>query len=201
MADLFTAMAGDEVDEAVGDEAPTNPEEEDYRTQQTSMYLTRLLFLLFGDDAGLWEQDLFYRFVLEQTTAENLGPQLNSLFEVLNTPEHRRPSYLPEHLAKSTAQFSQTRCVRSISIQTCGIHYLMPAAFTGRIFHLQFLVLCSSWLSLKKLDEVTGNITRARRTFLKLLSLYFSMNFALKQTGLSKQNQHLSRSYEHSVTH
>src|SRR5699024_2592320 len=64
MADLFTAMAGDDVDEAVGDEAPTDPEEEDNRTQQTSMYLTRLLFLLFGDDAGLWEQDLFYRFVL-----------------------------------------------------------------------------------------------------------------------------------------
>ena len=49
------------------------------------MYLTRLLFLLFGDDAGLWEQDLFYRFVLERTDAENLGAQLNSLFEVLNT--------------------------------------------------------------------------------------------------------------------
>lgn len=86
MAALFTAMAGDEVDEAVGDDAPADPEEEDQRTQQTSMYLTRLLFLLFGDDAGLWENDLFYRFVLEQTTAEHLGPQLNSLFEVFNTP-------------------------------------------------------------------------------------------------------------------
>lgn len=90
MADLFTAMVGDEVDEKVGDAAPTNPEDEDTAVQITSMYLTRLLFLLFGDDAGLWEQDLFYRFVLEHTTSENLGSQLGALFEVLNTPENAR---------------------------------------------------------------------------------------------------------------
>ena len=90
MAELFTAMVGDEVDEAVGDEAPTNPAEEDAAVQETSMYLTRLLFLLFGDDAGLWEADLFARFVEESTTPETLGAQLNALFEVLNTPEERR---------------------------------------------------------------------------------------------------------------
>jgi len=148
MADLFTAMAGDEVDEAVGDEAPTNPEEEDYRTQQTSMYLTRLLFLLFGDDAGLWEQDLFYRFVLEQTTAENLGPQLNSLFEVLNTPEHRRPSYLPEHLAKfpyvnGSIFADQMRTeyfdpdMRDSLLNACRFHWshISPAVF-GSMFQL-----------------------------------------------------------------
>lgn len=148
MADLFTAMAGDEVDEAVGDEAPTNPEEEDYRTQQTSMYLTRLLFLLFGDDAGLWEQDLFYRFVLEQTSAENLGPQLNSLFEVLNTPENRRPSYLPEHLAKfpyvnGSIFADQMRTeyfdpdMRDSLLNACRFHWshISPAVF-GSMFQL-----------------------------------------------------------------
>lgn len=148
MADLFTAMAGDEVDEAVGDEAPTDPEEEDYRTQQTSMYLTRLLFLLFGDDAGLWEQDLFYRFVLEETTAENLGPQLNSLFEVLNTPENRRPSYLPEHLAKfpyvnGSIFADQMRTeyfdpdMRDALINACRFHWshISPAVF-GSMFQL-----------------------------------------------------------------
>lgn len=51
MADLFTAMAGDDVDEAVGDDAAVNPGDEDARVQHTSMYLTRLLFLLFGDDS------------------------------------------------------------------------------------------------------------------------------------------------------
>lgn len=98
MAELFTAMAGDDVDEAVGDEAPTNYQDEELRVHETSMYLTRLLFLLFGDDAGLWEQDLFTRFIEENTTADNLGPQLNALFEVLNTPENRR-GRVPDSMA------------------------------------------------------------------------------------------------------
>ncbi|OFT31779.1 GcrY protein [Corynebacterium sp. HMSC08D02] len=90
MANLFTAMVGDEVDEEVGDAAPTYMQDEELAVQETSMFLTRLLFLLFGDDAGLWEQDLFYRFILEHTNSENLGTQLAGLFEVLNTPEERR---------------------------------------------------------------------------------------------------------------
>lgn len=98
MAKLFTAMVGDEVDEAVGDDAPTYLKDEDLAVQETSVYLTRLLFLLFGDDAGLWEADLFTRFVEEQTTPENLGPQLNALFKVLNTPESRR-RHVPDYLA------------------------------------------------------------------------------------------------------
>lgn len=98
MAELFTAMAGDDVDEAVGDEAPTDYHDEELKVHETSQYLTRLLFLLFGDDAGLWEQDLFTRFIEENTTADNLGPQLNALFEVLNTPENRR-GRVPDSLA------------------------------------------------------------------------------------------------------
>lgn len=90
MANLFTAMVGDDVDEEVGDAAPTYMQDEELAVQETSMFLTRLLFLLFGDDAGLWEQDLFYRFILEHTNSENLGTQLAGLFEVLNTPEERR---------------------------------------------------------------------------------------------------------------
>lgn len=62
--------------------------------------MTRLLFLLFGDDAGLWEEDLFYRYLLFETRPETLGAQLNSLFQTLNTPEDKRPSRLPETLAK-----------------------------------------------------------------------------------------------------
>lgn len=97
MAELFTAMAGEEVDVTIGDDAPTTEADEDERTQRTSMYLTRLLFLLFGDDAGLWEQDLFYRFVLDHTTPDDLGTQLNELFSVLNTPESKRNPRLPDY--------------------------------------------------------------------------------------------------------
>lgn len=100
MATLYTAMLGDEdADEAVGEDAPTDPDEEDWQVQKTSVFLTRVLFLLYGDDAGLWEEDLFYRFVLYDTTADNLGAQLAQLFQVLNTPENRR-RHLPDSMAK-----------------------------------------------------------------------------------------------------
>ena len=101
MVELFRAMNGDDVDEAVGDEAPTTPEEEDERVMRTSVYLTRILFLLFGDDAGLWDTPhLFADFVRNETTPESLGPQLNELFRILNTPEDKRSKRLPGTLAK-----------------------------------------------------------------------------------------------------
>ena len=101
MVELFRAMNGDDVDEAVGDDAPTTPEEEDERVMRTSIYLTRILFLLFGDDAGLWDTPhLFADFVRNETTPESLGPQLNELFSVLNTAPEKRPKRLPSTLAK-----------------------------------------------------------------------------------------------------
>lgn len=98
MANLFTAMAGDDVDGGVADQASINPEDEDDEVQRASVFLTRLLFLLFGDDAGLWEQDLFYRFILDHTTSENLGGQIDALFDVLNTPENKRKR-VPDSMA------------------------------------------------------------------------------------------------------
>ena len=101
MVELFRAMNGDDVDEAVGDDAPTTPEEEDERVMRTSIYLTRILFLLFGDDAGLWDTPhLFADFVRNETTPETLGLQLNALFDVLNTAEVKRSKRLPATLAK-----------------------------------------------------------------------------------------------------
>ncbi|NGP05772.1 class I SAM-dependent DNA methyltransferase [Rhodococcus sp. 14C212] len=96
---LYTAMVGEESDEAIGEEAPRSPEEEDTQVLHASMFLTRVLFLLYGDDAGLWEQDLFYRLVLSDTTADTLGPQLSALFRVLDTPEKKRRR-VPESMAK-----------------------------------------------------------------------------------------------------
>ena len=150
MAALFTAMAGDEVDEDVADEAPTNPEDEDEDVQRTSAFLTRLLFLLFGDDAGLWEQDLFYRFVLDHTTSENLGSQIDALFDVLNTPENKRRR-VPEAMAafpyvngslfdragedRTTTFFSPE--MRHALLEACRFHWtdISPAIF-GSLFQL-----------------------------------------------------------------
>lgn len=148
MADLFTAMVGDDADEEVGDEAPTNPEDEDEAVQETSMYLTRLLFLLFGDDAGLWEQDLFYRFVLDHTTPDTLGSQLEALFQVLNTPEASRSKRLPEALARfpyvNGAIFAESMPMKYFSpvmrdalINACRFQWtqISPAIF-GSLFQL-----------------------------------------------------------------
>lgn len=100
MADLYNTMVGEDSNEAVGEDAPTDPEDEDWAVQKTSVFLTRILFLLYGDDAGLWaERDLFYRFVLYDTTGANLGAQLHALFDVLNTPENKRRR-VPESMAK-----------------------------------------------------------------------------------------------------
>lgn len=83
MARLFNTLAGEDADEEVGDEAPTDPADEDADIEQASVLMTRLLFLLYGDDAGLWEQDLFYRW-LESVSSKNIGPALDGLFNLLN---------------------------------------------------------------------------------------------------------------------
>lgn len=94
MGDLYTAMTGD------ADE-PENEEEEDDASQDISVLLTRLLFLLFGDDAGLWKRGLFARFIEDRTSVDgsDLGAQLTALFEVLNTPEHRRSKHVDEAMS------------------------------------------------------------------------------------------------------
>lgn len=100
MANLYTSIMGEDADEQVGEEAPEHAEDEDYKAQQTSILMTRLLFLLYGDDANLWEADLFYRWVELETTPASLGPQLNQLFSVLNTPKNRRSKNIPELMAQ-----------------------------------------------------------------------------------------------------
>lgn len=93
MARLFTTLVGEEVDEEVGDDAPTTAEDEDDDVERASVLMTRLLFLLYGDDAGLWEEDLFYRW-LESVSPTNIGPALDGLFDLLNeSAEQRRKKY------------------------------------------------------------------------------------------------------------
>ncbi|WP_193072819.1 SAM-dependent DNA methyltransferase [Brevibacterium sp. FME37] len=104
MARLFNTLAGEEADEEVGDEAPTTPEDEDDDTERASVLMTRLLFLLYGDDAGLWEQDLFYRWI-ESVTSKNIGPALDGLFELLNTDKPTRARKYRGNLPELEARF------------------------------------------------------------------------------------------------
>ena len=98
MAELYEAMVGDDADETVGDDAPASSDEEDEQVHNASIFLTRILFLLYGDDAGLWEADLFYRWVEQSTTTDSLGPQLAPLFDVLNRPD--RPKRMGDLLGR-----------------------------------------------------------------------------------------------------
>lgn len=90
-------------EQLVGDpDADADPEADEAANLDVSILLTRLLFLLFGDDAGLWDRDLFRRFLVERTSEDgtDLGAQLVALFAVLNTPTRRRSPRMDESLAR-----------------------------------------------------------------------------------------------------
>ena len=85
MADLYEALDGS-----------------GYSDHEASIFLIRILFCLYGDDAGLWERDLFTEF-LETRTREDgsdLGAQLAVLYQTLNTPVECRQSTLDELTAR-----------------------------------------------------------------------------------------------------
>lgn len=74
----------------------------DYEGHEASVLMTRLLFLLFGDDTGMWEKALFYEFIESRTQADgsDLGAQLSHLFQILDTPDDKRSRALDEFLAR-----------------------------------------------------------------------------------------------------
>lgn len=63
-----------------------------YDEHQASVFLIRTLFCLYADDAGLWERDLFSRYLEERTSEDgsDLGSQLATLYQALNKPEEKR---------------------------------------------------------------------------------------------------------------
>ncbi|KEF33708.1 hypothetical protein RDMS_10975 [Deinococcus sp. RL] len=73
-----------------------------YTGHALEVLLVRLLFLLFGDDTGLWdERGLFYDLLADHTRSdgEDTGALLARLFQVLDTPPERRQANLPQWLA------------------------------------------------------------------------------------------------------
>ena len=72
-----------------------------YVGRELEVYLVRLLFILFADDTGIFELDAFYNFIEGQTREDgtDVGAQLAMLFQLLNTPDAKRPKNLDERLA------------------------------------------------------------------------------------------------------
>lgn len=85
MADLYEALDGS-----------------GYSDHEASIFLIRTLFCLYGDDAGLWERDLFTEFLDTRTREDgsDLGAQLAVLYQTLKTPVERRQSTLDELIAR-----------------------------------------------------------------------------------------------------
>lgn len=111
--------------------------------------LVRLLFCLFGDDTGIYDElGLFESFIRERTREDgsDLGPWLAQLFQVLNTPPERRQNNLDEDLAKfpyiNGDLFAEplpipafNREMRARLLEACGFSWekISPAIF-GALF-------------------------------------------------------------------
>ena len=131
MADLYEALDGS-----------------GYSDHEASIFLIRTLFCLYGDDAGLWERDLFTEFLDTRTHEDgsDLGAQLALLYQTLNTPAERRQSTLDELISRfpyvnggifaeplSIPSFSST--MREELVRACAFDWsgISPAVF-GSLF-------------------------------------------------------------------
>ena len=71
-----------------------------YEGHEVSVFLVRVLFLLFGDDTRMWRQHLFQEFVKNSPgDGTGLGGMLAELFQALNTPPDRRSPTLSPSLS------------------------------------------------------------------------------------------------------
>jgi type I restriction-modification system DNA methylase subunit len=69
--------------------------------EEASTFLTRILFLLFGDDSGLWSKGLFYQLVSESSTdGSDLSGKLTTLFQTLDKVVEERSSKLEDVISQ-----------------------------------------------------------------------------------------------------
>jgi type I restriction-modification system DNA methylase subunit len=69
-----------------------------FEGHETSVFLIRILFLLFGDDTRMWAKKSFLKLVMEtKEDGSNVGSQLDILFDVLNTPSEKRSKSLSDN--------------------------------------------------------------------------------------------------------
>jgi len=122
--------------------------EDGYRGHELEVYLVRLLFMLFADDTGIFEKDIFTDFV-ETFTAEDgsdLGMKLGELFQVLNTPIEKRQKnrneifnqfpYINGNLFSEKLYFAAfNKEMRQILLDSCYLNWgLISPAIFGSLF-------------------------------------------------------------------
>lgn len=109
-----------------------------YNDHDTSVFLVRILFLMFGDDTRMWrrtEHGLFGDIVRRSAPdGSGLGAAIAELFQVLDTPVAKRPATLSESLREFpyvngsvfSAQlpiFSFTSKMRQALIDACDYNW------------------------------------------------------------------------------
>ena len=110
--------------------------------------IVRSLFVLFGDETGLWPRKQFADLLLDRTSADgaDLGMWLTRLFGVLDTPDNQRSSALDEDLnafpyvngglfAEHIEPPDTTRTMRDRLVEACQFDWsqISPAIF-GSMF-------------------------------------------------------------------
>lgn len=74
--------------------------ESDSREQRSlNILIVRLVFLLYAEDAGLFQSHQAFGKYLQQFPAERMRSALIDLFDVLDTPEDKRDPYISDDLA------------------------------------------------------------------------------------------------------
>lgn len=69
-----------------------------YNAEDTSIFLARILFCLFAEDTGIFDEKLFENYLREQTIGKTLGGHLKSIFDVINTDYSKRSEFNKELL-------------------------------------------------------------------------------------------------------
>ena len=119
-----------------------------YYGHALELYLVRLLFCMFAEDTGIFERQQFQDYIEDRTNQDgsDLGSDINTIFQVLNTPEKKRSKILDEQLAAfpyingklfeemiPTASFDSS--MRQTLLDCCALDWskISPAIF-GSLF-------------------------------------------------------------------
>ncbi len=117
-----------------------------YDGHTLSVFLVRLLFLLFGDDTGMWKWHSAFEDWVKKVDAPVLGAKMNELFYALNTDEELRPEGVKKEyeafpyvngglFGETLSPFTFTEELRNTLLDACGYSWaeISPAIF-GSMF-------------------------------------------------------------------
>ena len=120
-----------------------------YKGKTLEILLSRILFCLFADDAGIfYPKDIFLSYLINNTKEDgsDLGLHLNEIFQVLDREESRRQKNLNEDLisfpyvngnifSENIPHVSFNKKLRDILIECCSFDWkkISPAIF-GSLF-------------------------------------------------------------------